>query len=428
MKRSLSRLAYAAAVGVDAALGLAVAFGLSLAITPGTAGAGHGASAPAEHGSPVAVAESPKVAAAPLLTPVVTVVRAAEREIVERAIVTGTLVPRDEIMVAAEVEGLRIVEVLVEEGDVVKQGQVLTRLSRDLLEAQLAQNAASLARSEAGIAQARSTILQAEAANVEAQQGLERARALQRSGNTTEAVLEQRTALARGAEGRLAASRDGLRIAEADRAAQEAMRREIEVRLSRTEIKAPVAGIVSRKTARIGATASSTGDPLFRMIRDGEIELEGEVPETQVTHLAKGAPARIVIDASRTLDGRVRRVDPEVDRATRLGKVRIALPKNEGLRIGAFARGTVEVARRTGVAVPLSAIVYDAEGATVLAVVDNKVEARRVRTGLSADGFVEIAQGIAAGESVVARAGSFLREGDAVRPVVADATPRQGAR
>ena len=428
MKRFLARLAHAAAFGVDVALGLAVAFGLSLAVTPGTAGAGQSASPAVERGPSIAVAEPPRTAATPLLTPVVTVARAVEREIVERAIVTGTLVPREEVLVAAEVEGLRIVEVLAEEGDVVKQGQVLARLSRDLLEAQLAQNAASLARSEAAIAQAKSTILQAEAANVEAQQGLERARALQRTGNTTEAVLEQRVALARGAEGRLAAARDGLRIAEADRAAQEAMRREIEVRLSRTEIKAPVAGIVSRKTARIGATASSVGDPLFRMIKDGEIELEGEVPETQVTRLAKGAPARIVIDATRTLDGRVRRVDPEVDRATRLGKVRIALPKNEGLRIGAFARGTVEVARRTGVAVPLSAIVYDAEGSTVLAVVDDKVEARRVRAGLSAEGFVEIVEGLAAGESVVARAGSFLREGDVVRPVVADAAPRQGAR
>jgi RND family efflux transporter MFP subunit len=426
VKRLLFRLARAAAVGVDVALGLAVAFGLSIAVAPGTVGAGRSASPAA--GASAAAEPAKPAAAAPVLTPVVTVARAAEREIVERAIVTGTLVPRDEILVAAEVEGLRIVEVLVEEGDVVKQGQVLARLSRDLLEAQLAQNAASLARSEAAIAQARSTILQAEAANVEAQQGLERARALQRSGNTTEAVIEQRVALARGAEGRLAASRDGLRIAEADRAAQEAMRREIEVRLGRTEIRAPVAGIVSRRTARIGATASSAGDPLFRIIKDGEIELEGEVPETQVTRLAKGAPARIVVDATRTLDGRVRRVDPEVDRATRLGKVRIALPKNEGLRVGAFARGTVEMARRTGVAVPLSAIVYDADGSTVLAVVDGKVEARRVRTGLSAEGFVEIAGGVAAGEPVVARAGSFLREGDAVRPVVADAAPTQETR
>lgn len=422
-------MALGLALALDITLGIAVAYGLSLAVTPATAVV-DGTVEAAEAPPGVAVADQPKTqpSSAPVLTPLVTVARATERELVERAIVTGTLVPRDEIMVAAEVEGLRILEVLVEEGDVVKQGDVLARLSRDLLEAQLAQNTASLARSEAGIAQARSTILQAEAANVEAQQGLERARALQRSGNTTEAVIEGRIALARGAEGRLAASRDGLRIAEADRAAQAAMRREMEVRLARTEIRAPAGGILSRKTARVGATASSASEALFRIIKDGEIELEGEITETQVKRLREGAPARIAIDASRALDGRVRRIYPEVDRMTRLGKVRIALPKDPGLRIGAFARGTVEVARRAGVAVPLSAIVYGAEGATVLAVVDDKVAARQVQTGLSAESSIEITRGLAAGELVVARAGSFLREGDTVRAVVADASPSQGAR
>src|SRR3954462_2332746 len=70
--------------------------------------------------------------------PAVTVVRAAERDLVERAIVTGTLVPREEILVAPEVEGYRIADVLVEEGSVVKQGQVLARLSRNVLEAKVA--------------------------------------------------------------------------------------------------------------------------------------------------------------------------------------------------------------------------------------------------------------------------------------------------
>lgn len=422
MKRFLFRTAFATSAVLDAALGLALAVGLGLTVAPVIAGAGTADKAVS------AVAEPPKAeaAATPVLTPLVTVARAVERELVERAVVTGTLVPRDEVLVAAEVDGLRIIEVLAEEGDEVKQGQVLARLARDLLEAQLAQNTASIARAEAGIAQARSTILQSEAANVEAQQGLERARLLQRSGNTTEAAIEQRVALARVAEARLAAARDGLRIAEADRAAQEAMRREMAVRLARTEIKAPTAGVVSRKNARVGATAASAGEPLFRIIRDGEIELEGEVPEVQVIRLVTGAPARIAVDATRTVEGRVRRVYPEVDRATRLGKVRITLPKNERLRIGAFARGTVEIARRAGVAVPLSAVVYDAEGATALAVVGDKVEARRIRTGLSAESYIEITEGVAAGDFVVARAGSFLRAGDAVRPVVADAS--QGAR
>jgi len=363
------------------------------------------------------VSAKPAQAPASQSTPAVTVVRAAERELVERATVTGTLVPREEILVAPEVEGYRIAEVLVEEGDTVKQGQVLARLTRDVLETQLAQNAASRARAEAGIAQARSNIVQSEAAHTEAQQALERARSLMRSGNTTEVVLEQRVSAARAAEGRLSAAGDGLRIAEAERASTQAQQREIEWRLSRTEIRAPAAGVVARKNARVGATATAAGDPLFRIIANGEIELEGELTETQLPRLREGAEARVTVDGERFIEGRVRNVFPEVDRATRLGKVRISLQKDPALRIGTFARGTVEVARRTGVAVPIASVLHGAEGASVLAVVSDKVEARKVRTGLSAEGFVEISEGLTAGEAIVARAGSFLRDGDVVRSV-----------
>jgi HlyD family secretion protein len=355
------------------------------------------------------------------IAPAVTVVRAVERELVERAVVTGTLVPREEVLVAPEVEGLRIVELLVEEGARVKQGQVLARLSRDILETTLSQNTATLARAEAGIAQARSQIAQAEAAQTEAAQALERARALMRGGNTTEAQLEQRISVARVTEGRLAAARDGLRIAEAERRSAEAARREIEVRLARTEIKAPLGGIISRRTARLGATATAAGDPLFRIIANGEIELEGEVTETQLRRIREGAAAEVALDQGETIRGRVRNVFPEVDRATRLGTVRISLGSDPSLRIGSFARGTVELARRAGVAVPIAAVIYGTEGAVVQVVVDDRVESRRVRTGLSADGFVEVQAGVSAGEFVVAKAGSFLRNGDRVRPVIAEA-------
>lgn len=364
----------------------------------------------------------------PSLAPAVTVTRAQEREVVERAIVTGTLVPRDEILVASEIEGLRITEVLVEEGDTVEQGQVLARLSRDLLETQLAQNTAGLARAEAGIAQAQNQIIQAEAAQIEAAQALERARALMRGGNTTEAQLEQRISVARVTEGRLAATREGLRIAEAEKRTAEAQRREIQVRLARTEIKAPEGGIVSRKTARVGATATAIGEPLFRIIARGEIELEGEVTETQLVRLREGAPAEVAIEAGRTIEGRVRNIFPEVDRATRLGRVRISLPKDPMLRIGSFARGTVEIARRVGVAVPMTSVIYGAKGATVQVVVDNRVQVRHIRPGLSAEGFVQVEDGVAPGELVVARAGSFLREGDAIRPVIVETAQAEEKR
>jgi RND family efflux transporter MFP subunit len=369
---------------------------------------------------------APVPEARPSVGPTVTVVRAAERELVERATVTGTLIPRDEILVVPEIEGQRVAEVLVEEGDVVKAGQVLARLSRDVIDVQLTQNTATLAKAEAAIAQARSQIVQAEAAQVEAGQALERARALMRTGNTTEAIMEQRVSAARAAEGRLSAARDGLRMAEAEKAAAEAQRRELEWRRSRTEVKAAVGGVVSRKSARVGATASAAAEPMFRIIANGEIELEAELTEMQLPRIREGAPADLTVENVRVVQGRVRIVLPEVERTTRLGKVRIALPKDAGVRIGSFARGTVELARRTGVAVPLASVVYAAAGPRVQVVVDGKIETRDVRTGLSADGFAEIVEGLRAGEDVVARAGSFLREGDIVRPIPAQAPKTAG--
>ncbi|GJD50003.1 Multidrug resistance protein MdtA [Methylobacterium crusticola] len=377
----------------------------ALALPPGAALA-------AEVAVPLAAAGAP--------APAVTVVVAAERELVERAVVTGTLVPRDEILVAPEIEGCRITELLVEEGDRVAKGAVLARLSRELLDTQLAQNAAAIARAEGAVAQAQSTIIQAEAAQVEASLSLERARTLMRSGNSTEAVQEQRVSAARSAEGRLAASRNGLAIAEADLAQARAQRTELDLKLARTEIRAPQAGIVNRRTARVGATATASGEPLFRLIARGEIELEGEVTETGLARLRAGAPASLDLDTAEgpvAVPGRVRVVYPEIDRATRLGKVRIRLEADPRLRIGAFARGQVEVARRTGVAVPLAAVVYGPGGATVLVVTGERVEARAIRTGLSAEGFIEIRDGVRAGDAVVARAGSFLRDGDRVRPI-----------
>ncbi|GJE00254.1 efflux RND transporter periplasmic adaptor subunit [Methylobacterium isbiliense] len=361
-----------------------------------------------------------RAAGSELPVPAVTVAVAAEREIVERTVVTGTLVPRDEILVSPEIDGYRITELLVEEGDRVAQGDVLARLSREMLDAQLAQNAAAIAKAEGAVAQAQSTIIQAEAAQVEASLALERTRTLMKSGNATEAVLEQRTAAARSADGRLAAARNGLSIAEAELTQARALRRELDLKLARTEIRAPEGGIVSRRTARVGSTASGSGEPLFRLIARGEIELEGEVTETGMPRLKAGAPARLDLDTPEgpvAVQGRVRAVYPEIDRATRLGKVRIRLEPDPRLRIGAFARGSVEVARRTGVAVPIASVIYGTGGATALVVTGDRVEARSIRTGLSAGGLIEIRDGVKAGDAVVARAGSFLRDGDRVRPI-----------
>ncbi|MDN3590830.1 efflux RND transporter periplasmic adaptor subunit [Methylobacterium adhaesivum] len=375
----------------------------------------------------VRAAETAAVPDPAALAPAVTVVPAETREVVERAMVTGTLVPRDEILVAPEIEGTRITELLVEEGARVEKGQPLARLSVEMIVTQEAANAAALARAEAAIVQARSQIVQAEAAQVEADLALARSRSLVTTGNATAAVLEQRVSAAQGAAGRLAAARGGLQLAEADRATARAQGAEIALRRARTDIRAPEGGIVSRRTARVGATASALGEPMFRLIARGEIELEGEIPEVSMPGLKVGDPVVLDGEGGRTLRGQVRRIDPEVDRMTRLGRARIALAPDPSLRIGAFARGKVEVARRRGVTVPLSAVLYAADGAaSVFVVKDDRAEVRRIEPGLAADGVLEIRSGVAAGEAVVARASSFLRDGDrvrAVQPAQADAAP-----
>ncbi|TXM75246.1 efflux RND transporter periplasmic adaptor subunit [Methylobacterium sp. WL12] len=382
--------------------------------------------------APADAVETAAVPEAQAIAPAISVVPAETREIVERAVITGTLVPRDEILVSPEIEGFRIIQLLVEEGDRVAAGQVLARLSTEMIATQEASNVAAIARAEAAIVQAKSQIVQAEAAQTEARLSLERAQTLIKTGNGTAAILEQRVSAAQGADGRLASARGGLQASEADLATAKAAGTEIALRRARTAIRAPEAGIVNRRTARVGGAATAVGEPLFRLIARGEIELEGEVPETWLPRIKVGDPARLDLEDGRQIVGKVRRVYPEVDRTTRLGKVRIALGDDPALRIGAFGRGTVEVARRTGVAVPVSSLLFSADGsAGVLVAKDGRVEARKVMPGLSAAGFSEIRSGLSAGEAVVARAGSFLRDGDRVRAVppeavtpLADATAR----
>jgi RND family efflux transporter MFP subunit len=360
------------------------------------------------------------------LAPAVSVIPVAKSDFVETVFVTGTLVARDEIIVAPEVDGLRVLELKVDEGDRVKQGDVLAVLVNETLEAQVAQNDAALARAEAAIARAKSGIAEAEARLAEANASLERARPLVKSQYLSESVFDQREAAAKTAQAQLTASSDGLKVAEAEKAQVEAQRRELVWRRSKSEVRSPVDGIVSRRSARIGAIAvgamiAGAGDPMFRIIARGEVELDAEVTETHMAKIKAGQKARVEAAETGVVDGTVRLVSPEVDKTTRLGRVRIFVGENPALRIGAFARATIETDHARGLAVPQSAILYGEQGATVQVVEDGRVATRRIETGLATGSEVEVRSGLAEADLVVAKAGTFLRDGDAVRTVLPDA-------
>jgi RND family efflux transporter MFP subunit len=292
----------------------------------------------------------------------------------------------------------------------------------------LAQNDAALARASAAIAQARSTIVQAEARVVESRNAFERAKPLRTAGHMAESAYDSREQAARTTQAQLVAAEDGLKAAEAEKAQIEAQRRELVWRRGRTEVVAPADGIISRRMARIGGYAAGAAEPMFRIVANGEVELDAEVTETRMPAVRIGQPARVEITGLGTIAGTIRLVSPEVDKSTRLGRVRIFLGDNPALRVGAFARGSIETARGSGLAVPASAILYGPDGASVQVVRANRVETRRIKTGLAANALTEVREGLNEGDVVVARSGTFLRDGDAVRPVSGDRTKLTDAR
>ncbi len=364
---------------------------------------------------------SPKRAALPqpeeMLAAAVTVARVAPAQFTETVLTTGSLAAREEVLVGPEVEGLRVTEVLAEEGMRVKRGDVLARLVADTLEAQLAQNDAAHARAQAAAAQARSGIVQAEARLLEANNAFERAKPLRAAGHLAESAYDQREQAARTAQAQLLAAGDGLKVAEAEKAQVEAQRRELLWRRGRTEVIAPADGVVSRRMARIGGFAAGAAEPMFRIVANGEVELDAEVPETRLAAVRIGQPARVEVAGSGEVMGTVRLVSPEVDKATRLGRVRIYLGDNPTLRVGSFARGVIETATGEGLAVPAAAVLFGPEGPVAQLIHNNRVETRKIKTGLSSGSMVEVRAGLSEGDLVVARSGTFLRDGDLVRPV-----------
>lgn len=359
----------------------------------------------------------------------VSVTHPLRRELSDTLLVTGSLLPREEIQVGPEIEGYRLVELLAEAGDRVEKGQVLARLSRDMLDVQLAQNTANAAKAKAAIAQQKAQLDQMLAQEAEALTAVDRTRQLRKTGVSSQEQLDERERAVKVATAQVAAAREALVAAEADATLVVAQRAEIELRLARTDIRAPEAGVVLTRNARIGSIVLSTRtDPLFTIARDGAVDLDAEVPEASMARLKVGQSAQVTpAGFAHPVEGKVRLIAAQVDKATRLGKAKIALADDPSLRPGTYGRGVVELGRREALTVPLSAVMFDADGAYVMVVEDGTVHERRVTAGLKGHGLVEISAGLKPQDVVVVRAGGFLRDGDRVRTVMNTEVSASGA-
>ena len=192
-------------------------------------------------------------------------------------------------------------------------------------------------------------------------------------------------------------------------------------------VTAPVAGTISASTAIVGAPASAKGEALFSIIARAEYDLVGMVPTRDLGKLV-GQPDRADQDLGRRRRrwGGVRLTRPTVEPNSQLGQVFTAITTNRRLLVNSSGRAQIKTGQSCGVAVPLTAILYSTAGTVVQVVRRDRVETRRVETGLMAAGQVEIRDGIQEGEIVVARAGALLREGDPVRPVTGTAEGEVG--
>jgi len=303
---------------------------------------------------------------------------------------TGNIAAWREVVVGAEIGGDRLVEVPVEIGDRVERGQLLARIDSDSV--------------TAAFQQARAAVAEAEALLAEARADADRARESRGTAALSAQQADQYLSAERTALARLDAARARVRSEE--------------LRLSRTSVLAPVAGIVASLSATQGSLVQP-GDELLRLIRDSRLEWRAEVPATELARLQPGGPARILAPDGTPVNGQIRRVAPTIDARTLTGLVYVDLPAEAAgrpLRAGMFVRGELDLGESPALTLPQSAVLAREGFAYVFrlepggTVIQTKVGIDR-RLG----DRVEITAGLEATAEVVDSGVGFLADGDLVR-------------
>ena len=340
----------------------------------------------------------------PVVRPALTVTAVAPRQVSMpvKLAANGNIAAWQEAIVGAEAAGLRLTQVHVGVGDRVRKGQVLATLGGDTLRAEVAQSRASLA--------------EAEAAAADAANNAQRARSLQGTGALSASQINQYFTAEKTAQARVEAAR--------------ALVQAQQVRLTQAQVYAPDSGIISSRTATVGAVVGN-GAELFRLIRQGRLEWRAEVTSAELGRITPGTTAQVTAASGARLAGRVRMIGPTVDPQTRSALVYVDLAPLPGAlsgsaRAGMFARGEFDLGATPAVTVPQAAVVVRDGFSYVYRVnPDSRVSQVKVQTGRLMGDQLEIVSGLAADARVVAAGAGFLNDGDLVRLV--DAPPAVAA-
>jgi len=305
----------------------------------------------------------------------------------------GNVAAWQEAVIGSESNGLRLQEVKVNVGDVVKKGEVLAVFDS--------------APVEADVAQAKAAVQEAEANASAARADAKRARALQSSGALSEQQITQYMTTERTAAARVASAKATL--------AQQ------QLRLKYTKVVAPDAGVISARNATVGAVAG-VGAEMFRMIRQGRLEWRAEVTAAELPRVKPGQKAVVQAAGGTKVQGRVRTVAPTVDAQSRVALVYVDLPPalsaNAPLKAGMFASGQFALGESPALTVPQQAVAVRDGFAYVFRLnADGRVSQLKVTTGRRLGDRVEVTDGLPADALVVTSGAGFLNDGDLVRNV-----------
>ncbi len=345
--------------------------------------------------------------AAPVQLPAVSVVEVKNNITTERLSVSGSLMARDPITVAAELDSRRVAEVLVDIGQYVKKGQPLVRLGTETLQADMQRATQQTAVQSAMLDEAKAVL-------DEANLHFTRTQTLFDKGFSNQAARDSASAALKTAQARLVAAERTLNATQASGTL-------VKATLQKAVIAAPANGIIASRQVFVGDTIRA-GQSLFLLVKDNLVELRADVAESDLARLSIGLPAEVKpASTTRSVQGTIRLIVPQVDEKTRLAQVRIALPVDETLRVGGFASAEISLPHDNSLGVPITALQNDSGQDAVLVVApDNVIAKRLVTTGRRIGNMVLITQGLNVGDQVVRLAGPFLSVGMKVQPVASN--------
>jgi RND family efflux transporter MFP subunit len=321
----------------------------------------------------------------------------------EELLLTGALKPKETVNVTPQATG-RVQQLYFDVGDLVQSGAPIAELNADELQQQVN-------RAEAAIGVSSASLTQREAEYQNSLATLKRSEDLFKDGLISPQEFEQQKTS-------VAVFQAQLNLAKAQKTQAEAELRELRIRLEQTKIYSPMTGAVSQRYVDVGALVNPN-TPVIQVVNLSTMVTQGNVPERNIGKLRVGNVAIVSVDAipEQPFTGRVGRISPVLDAATRSALIEIDIPNPERvLRAEMFARIRLDLgSMREATLIPRDGLVYRGEQPGVYVVEGDRPVFRAIETGMTREDQVEVLANLPAGTQIVGRGATMLREGDRIK-------------